>query len=194
MRSQDSNAGQWSTPDAYAGDVHDPISQKPYMYNNNNPLEYEDPSGYDALIDIQPKAVGGAGHIQVIIYDPKTNKGTSLSVESGNGSGFHAPLKVLESPVSNVRALPTAQDRYYHISTTPKQNGQIKAVYDQQRAGSAKGEKYNILDNNCETTLQSALQAGSTGVLLDAIPTYNLLVLPIQGVKQITPKALPGKN
>jgi hypothetical protein len=46
VRSQDSNAGQWSTPDAYAGDVHDPMSQKPYMYNRNNPLEYEDPNGY----------------------------------------------------------------------------------------------------------------------------------------------------
>ena len=48
VRSQDSNAGQWSTPDAYAGDVHDPMSQKPYMWNRNNPLEYEDPTGYES--------------------------------------------------------------------------------------------------------------------------------------------------
>ena len=38
--------GQWLTPDAYAGNVHDPMSQKPFMWNNNNPVEYEDPSGY----------------------------------------------------------------------------------------------------------------------------------------------------
>jgi hypothetical protein len=48
VRSQDSNTGQWSTPDAYAGDVHDPMSQKPYMYNHNNPFAYSDPSGYCA--------------------------------------------------------------------------------------------------------------------------------------------------
>jgi len=116
-----------------------------------------------------------------------------MSVQSGNGAGFHAPLQVIEKQVSNVRALPVAQDSYYHISTTTQQNNQIKAVYDQQLAGSKKGEKYNIADNNCETTLQGALSAGRTGVILDAVPTYNLLVLPLQGIKKVSPKALPGK-
>jgi YD repeat-containing protein len=41
------DTGQWTSPDAYAGDVHDPMSQKPYMWNRNNPYEYSDPSGYD---------------------------------------------------------------------------------------------------------------------------------------------------
>jgi hypothetical protein len=59
VRSQDSNTGQWSTPDAYAGDVHDPMSQKPYMYNHNNPLEYQDPSGFDPGICVgMPSACG----------------------------------------------------------------------------------------------------------------------------------------
>ena len=40
--------GVWTSPDAYAGDVHDPMSQKPYMWNRNNPYEYSDPSGYQA--------------------------------------------------------------------------------------------------------------------------------------------------
>lgn len=39
---------QWTTPDAYAGEVHDPMSQKPYMWNRDNPVAYEDPSGYCA--------------------------------------------------------------------------------------------------------------------------------------------------
>jgi RHS repeat-associated protein len=47
-RTYDPTSGQWLTPDAYAGDVHDPMSQKPFMYNNNNPVEWEDPSGYCA--------------------------------------------------------------------------------------------------------------------------------------------------
>jgi hypothetical protein len=37
--------GQWTTPDAYAGDVHDPMTQKPFMWDRNNPYQYADPSG-----------------------------------------------------------------------------------------------------------------------------------------------------
>ncbi|MDQ6735734.1 MAG: hypothetical protein M3Z35_16740 [Nitrospirota bacterium] len=40
---------QWTSPDPYAGDVHDPMSQKPFMWNKNNPLIYSDPSGYDTI-------------------------------------------------------------------------------------------------------------------------------------------------
>ena len=46
VRAYDPNMNQWTTPDAYAGDVHDPMSQKPYMWNANNPVQYSDPSGY----------------------------------------------------------------------------------------------------------------------------------------------------
>jgi YD repeat-containing protein len=50
-RSYDPNMNQWTTPDAYSGDVHDPMSQHPYVWSKNNPLQYEDPSGYDSLTD-----------------------------------------------------------------------------------------------------------------------------------------------
>ncbi len=46
VRSYDPQLGSWTTPDAYAGNVHDPMSQQSYMYNGNNPLSYTDPSGY----------------------------------------------------------------------------------------------------------------------------------------------------
>jgi hypothetical protein len=48
-RTYDNNAGQWTAPDAYAGNVEDPAAQRAYMWNNNNPYRYEDPSGYDPL-------------------------------------------------------------------------------------------------------------------------------------------------
>ena len=38
--------GQWTTPDAFAGEVHDPATQKSYMWNGNNAVSYSDPSGY----------------------------------------------------------------------------------------------------------------------------------------------------
>ena len=47
MRAEDNATGKWTTPDAYAGDAHDPMSQKSFMWNNNNPYSYSDPSGYD---------------------------------------------------------------------------------------------------------------------------------------------------
>lgn len=43
-----SNAGIWTTPDAFAGEVHDPKSQKSYMWNDDDPISYADPIGYDA--------------------------------------------------------------------------------------------------------------------------------------------------
>lgn len=46
-RAYDPDAGTWTTPDAYQGSLDDPISQRPYMWNRNNPMEYSDPSGYD---------------------------------------------------------------------------------------------------------------------------------------------------
>jgi RHS repeat-associated protein len=46
VRAFDSAAGIWTTRDAYAGDVHYPMSQKSYMWNNNNPIAYSDPTGY----------------------------------------------------------------------------------------------------------------------------------------------------
>ena len=45
-RSYDPTSGQWTTPDAFAGDVRDLMSQKPFMWNDNNPVEWSDPSGY----------------------------------------------------------------------------------------------------------------------------------------------------
>ncbi len=46
VRSMDPNQGTWTTPDAYAGLVKDPMSQKAYMWTNDNPVMYSDPSGF----------------------------------------------------------------------------------------------------------------------------------------------------
>ncbi len=46
VRSSDPQTGTWTTPDEFPGSVHDPMSQKSYMWNGNNPVQYSDPSGY----------------------------------------------------------------------------------------------------------------------------------------------------
>jgi YD repeat-containing protein len=49
VRSYDDQASAWTSPDAYAGEVNDPMSQKSYMWNRNNPVAFQDPTGYDAI-------------------------------------------------------------------------------------------------------------------------------------------------
>lgn len=46
VRNYDPALGTWSTPDAYQGDVGDPMSQHAYMWNRNNSFLYADPTGY----------------------------------------------------------------------------------------------------------------------------------------------------
>jgi hypothetical protein len=59
VRTSDLTVGQWNTPDAYAGEVHDPMSQKPFMWNRSNPYAYADPSGYCAPECVAPILVAG---------------------------------------------------------------------------------------------------------------------------------------
>ncbi len=75
VRSYDPNAGTWTTPDAYAGDVHDPASQKSYMWNDNNPVTYSDPSGYCS------KPVGTGTLVCIDFYIPTA---TALNSQGDN--------------------------------------------------------------------------------------------------------------
>lgn len=49
VRTYDSTSQQWLTPDPYSGNVDSPMSQKPFVWNANNPLSYIDGSGLDPL-------------------------------------------------------------------------------------------------------------------------------------------------
>ena len=49
VRNYEPTTGQWTTPDAAEGTITDPRSQAKYMWNNNNPYVYQDPSGYQSV-------------------------------------------------------------------------------------------------------------------------------------------------
>ncbi|HET9393082.1 MAG TPA: DUF6531 domain-containing protein [Candidatus Rubrimentiphilum sp.] len=189
VRNYSSETSQWTTPDAYAGEIHDPMSQAKYMWNRNNPLAYHDPSGYDVLIDLVPGGAGGLGHIELITYDPKTGKGWLLSAESSTGAPFGSTIGIHETRVSNVNSLPTEGHHYYHVSTSTAQDNAIKSVYDQHDKASKQGEHYNLLTNNCETTAQQALDKGRVDVGLSGIPNVNRL-LPAVGVPEVLPNKI----
>ena len=94
-RTFDPTSGQWLTPDPYAGDVRDPMSQTPFMWNGNNPVQYVDPSGY--TIDWSS--------MDADVFSEVTN----LMLSSPT---FEAEINTMENDASNVYsfdAVPIAQ-------------------------------------------------------------------------------------
>ena len=99
VRVYDSTSQQWLTPDAYAGDVHDPMSQKPFVWTGNNPLQYTDPSGYvvdwknmdpyvrRSLIDLMASSHAFNDEMGTMELDANTYHFVTLSsLGPGNGS------------------------------------------------------------------------------------------------------------
>lgn len=46
VRTSDAMAGMWTSPDAYGGELSDPASQEPYMWEGDNPELFTDPNGF----------------------------------------------------------------------------------------------------------------------------------------------------
>jgi hypothetical protein len=46
VRAYSSDLGSWTTPDAYDGELSDPLSQQAFTWNANNPISNTDSSGY----------------------------------------------------------------------------------------------------------------------------------------------------
>lgn len=49
VRMMDSVTGYLTTPDAYVGNVTDPASKKPFIWDGNNPEVYSDPTDFQAV-------------------------------------------------------------------------------------------------------------------------------------------------
>jgi hypothetical protein len=72
VRNFDPGTQQWSTPDVYEGRISDPETQSKYMWNNNNPVAYSDPSGYDTIYFAERSAkVLGFDHMFIVITDDR---------------------------------------------------------------------------------------------------------------------------
>lgn len=61
LRSYDSNAGTWTSADAFAGVLNSPASQKSYLWNSNDPVDFADPDGTDDLYLGFSSASSGSG-------------------------------------------------------------------------------------------------------------------------------------
>jgi hypothetical protein len=65
VRSSDPQTGAWTTPDEFPGSIHDPMSQKSFMWNRNDPVKYSDPSGFC----IEDACIGEAVLVGILIKE-----------------------------------------------------------------------------------------------------------------------------
>jgi RHS repeat-associated protein len=126
VRAYDPNLNQWTTPDAYSGDVRDPMSQHPYMWNDNNPVQYSDPSGYEgwapgtmgniAPTDSKPCGCGGYvkveanyGPVHIEVHATTSGVSGSFSTTKSLGGGKNSSGKLGGSiAISGGIAVPSA--------------------------------------------------------------------------------------
>lgn len=90
IRAYDPGTEQWSTPDPYKGAVHDPMSQRGYMWNGNNPIAYADPSGYNPLVVLEgaeaAAAIVSALFTWYLVNAPAINAVVNDMVDGAGGS------------------------------------------------------------------------------------------------------------
>jgi hypothetical protein len=168
VRVYDSTLGGWATPDAYQGDVHDPMSQKSYVWNRGNAVAYGDPSGYDTVYVNYFVAccyrgafgVTVAWHtfITVVADDGKTVLAT---YSFGPKDGFLVKDYALTDRATLDPAHQVAVQRCTdRCSSEPG----MKALYDRYK----NNEPYKYLTHNSSTGTSGMLAAG--GIHLDKAP------------------------
>lgn len=92
VRNYDPAVGTWSTPDAYEGEVSDPMSQHAYMWNRNNSFLYEDPSGYLSIGDVAKGIYNFVvGDDISTLRDNHASAGAKIVAAASIASNFLAP-------------------------------------------------------------------------------------------------------
>jgi YD repeat-containing protein len=184
-RTFDPTSGQWLTPDAYAGDVRDPMSQKPFMWNGNNPVQFSDPSGYYWFDNGNPSeqkqfADEASALDRKVVETMATIKDTQSSeykqlqnlhndLQPGSG-GWHVtfgpnPQQVLSQTFFNIIGARTSHAQFASPATDPSNfdshqlAGQSQAQYESAIVSEAGA--YELASGIDGTALQNkALQAG----------------------------------
>ena len=124
VRAFDPTLTTWTTPDAYAGEVHDPASRMPYMWNKNNPYVYSDPSGY-CVWDL---CIGEAFGAAELVMMATAMVGSYVAGQELKQAVNDASLKKSESEHTK-DARPSTEEKH--------EKGQAR----QQQDGSPNGEK-----------------------------------------------------
>jgi hypothetical protein len=102
VRTNDGSVGQWNTPDPFAGDAHDPMSQKPFMWNRNNPYAYSDPTGYCLPECAAPAAIVVAG--EAVAVGAEVEIVTIGAAEVAEFLGARAAAQAMRTVVARVNS------------------------------------------------------------------------------------------
>jgi len=76
------------------GRIHDPMSQRAYMWDNNNPVTYSDPSGYDPYIILDHQGAFGLGHLEIAIIASGQTSGQLYSQHPNSEGSFIAKEQI----------------------------------------------------------------------------------------------------
>jgi YD repeat-containing protein len=196
-RTFDMTTNQWLTPDAYAGDAHDPASQKPFMYNNNNPVQWSDPSGYDPFVIYDRNAVGGTGigHIKIAVVDHNTGKGT-LWAQGPAHNGRPADKQVITSTPVTIHDIEKLRNNGDSVVTTSTSASQDKAMNStaSQLQSTESQKPYDAISNNCDLFTKQVLSAGdprAASSMFGVSPLYDFVNLELNGLDLM--KTAPAK-
>jgi hypothetical protein len=132
VRAYDPNSAQWTAPDAYAGEVHDPISQKPYMWNRSNALTYGDPSGFDTEIskDMAP------------LIDEMAKKSSIFAAQIGTLNGDHSHTFVYRRADPADSGYPGAAGLFHAKTVNGRWDG--RTYYVDVKADGDKNEEMHV--------------------------------------------------
>ncbi|NPV44514.1 MAG: RHS repeat-associated core domain-containing protein, partial [Firmicutes bacterium] len=109
-RYYDPEVGSFISRDSYPGNLMRPLSQNRYIYVENNPINYIDPSGHVIIGQVAAGAIGGAvvGFVGTLVTDIATNvvehglsikeyRLSSIETYAANTVGVYCIIKMMNS-------------------------------------------------------------------------------------------------
>jgi YD repeat-containing protein len=102
VRAFNEGSGIWESPDAYPPDLNNPITLKSYVWNENNPIANQDPSGFVSvacLEDVDKKSTDASGACYAAQAGDNPNFAQLIGVVTTQGSILQNGLVIAVSPI-----------------------------------------------------------------------------------------------
>jgi hypothetical protein len=169
------------------------MSQKPLMWNRNNPFAYSDPSGFDPYIIFDPNSAYGNGHVSIAIITPKTGAGTVYAQGPPHGEfGFVRQIATAHTiTMGDVGKL--ARDGKVVLSehTTASQDNAMRI---RGNAAVSETKNYNAITCNCDQFVKNILSAGDPAAanVLHLVPRDDVVNLISEGFRSGHPGLAPN--
>jgi len=172
-----------------------------YSYGENDPVNYTDPRGKDAVLYVNPKGAYSFGHTRLYYQDGKGNWFTYDQGQRGNGSSgsdnsasnfigniADSSASVSSSDVNGgvdinpakASDVPTDSGAV-RLKTTPAQDALIAESAQQSQEDHKSGKiQYNLFDNNCTDAAVNVINNSGAGI---TVPNPQDIVVPNTFIK-----------